>query len=119
MIPEQLSFAVIPAPNDPILPPPVGYSGEVVWLRFADQAEQQEAFIAAGFTLEPAVLDTDDNEVFPAQTWQSLGQVFEWLGVGTVIIGGKLMEQRSPDENGEYDPPLEALPGWHVNVLPG
>lgn len=117
MIPDHLSFAVIPAPNNPILPPPVGYSGEVVWLRFADQAEQRAAFVAAGFTLKPAVLDREGNEVFQAQTWASLGNVFEWPGVGAVVIGGTLMEQRAPDENGEYDPPLETLPGWHVNLL--
>jgi hypothetical protein len=103
-IPAALEQFIIETPSNPRVVAAGGGPG--VCLRFQSQAEQREAFLAAGFVY------ADGDE--PEQTWESLGQSFPWPGVGDVYIAGEF-GAITAGENGEIEI-RPALPGWHVNI---
>lgn len=108
-LPDELSalaaFVMETPPNNPRMVwagmTPEEARERILFLRSETKEEMDAALAACGFIADEA------GQFIHHPTLSFEG-----------IVVGRLLENRQPDENGEYDPPLEYLPGWHVNLLP-
>lgn len=106
MIPQSLQPFIVDRPKENWQSWGDPSSPRLRVLRFADQAEQEVAFAAAGIV---------------AQDDMTLPPDFAWPGVGDISIIGRVVDQDlgEPDENGwpSIVTPPTYLDGWYVNVL--
>ena len=109
MIPSALQPFIIDTPEAPAHRIAGVSRHRVTYLRFADRAEQQSAFIEAGIV-------ANGEHVLPPE--------FHWRGIGDICVVGLLVDE--PAVPGPADAhgcptsgtPATFLPGWHVNILP-
>lgn len=99
MIPHPLSSFIVEKPKDNWRSWGDPDSPLLHVLCFADQAEQESVFIAAG------IVGVD------------LPSDFSWPGIGDISIIGPVVDQEAVLDGEEVVTPATFLPGWYVNVL--
>lgn len=107
-LPSALAAFVTEAPAAPVRVFAGADPAAITYLRFVDQAEQEEAFESAGII-------PHEGQILPPD--------FSWPGIGDISIIGRVVDQPPvygpPGEDGVPAIAQEAtfLDGWYVNVL--